>query len=266
MLNNEGKVFAISDQMAQALQLFSCGKECRIITDWTPSCRTSAEAVISVHSQWSKLCAAHHLQRSAAKIFMILFCGCLYDELLCQCHKIIEPNVQASELCSEDSEHVYYRIGGSTMSNMLHSKYTTIKSSPLNQEDRVSQEITVLQQISIHKKEDKDHIPGYLKYRDEGYMYFPCVEQLPFLKAVDVAIKEEINNKTFSQQGSEVLTTIAGKIQGDPNLLSSFVTTVVTKASNFDDIPFTTLEALFKELVKKLCHIRIQEYLDSFKH
>ena len=81
--------------MAQALQLFSCGKECRIITDWPPSCRTSAEAVVSVHSQWSKLCAAHHLQRSDAKIFMILFCGCLYDELLCQCHKIIEPNVQA---------------------------------------------------------------------------------------------------------------------------------------------------------------------------
>ena len=93
-------------------------------------------------------------------------------------------------------------------------------------------------------------------------MYFPCVELLPFLKAVDVATKEEINSTTFSQQGSDVLTTIVEKIQGDPNLLSSFVTTVVTKASNFDDLPFTTLEALFKEL----CHIRIQEYLDSFKH
>ena len=80
-------------------------------------------------------------------------------------------------------------------------------------------------------------------------MYFPCVELLPFLKAVDVATKEEINSTTFSQQGSDVLTTIVEKI-----------------SSNFDDLPFTTLEALFKELVKKLCHIRIQEYLDSFKH
>ena len=80
-------------------------------------------------------------------------------------------------------------------------------------------------------------------------MYFPCVELLPFLKAVNVATKEEINNTTFSQQGSDVLTTIAEKIQGDPNLLSSFVTTVVTKASNFDNLPFTTLEVLFKELV-----------------
>ena len=174
--------------------------------------------------------------------------------------------MQASEFCSEDSEDVYYHFGGSTMRNMLHSRYTKIKSHPLNQKDRVSQEITVLKQISVHKKEDKDRVPDYLKFCDEGYMYFHCVELLPFLKVVDVATKEEINNTTFSQQGSDMFTTIVEKIQGNPNLLSSFVTTVVTKASNFDNLLFTTLEALFKELVKKLCHIRIQEYLDSFKH
>ena len=183
---------------------------------------------------------------------MILFCGGLYDELLCQCHRTIEPDIQASELCTEDSEEVYYHFGGSTMCNMLHSRYNKIKSCSLNQKDRVSQEITILQQISVHKKEDKEHIPDYLKYHDEGYMYFPCVELLPFLKAVDVATKQEINNRTFSQQGSDVLTTIAEKIQGDPNLLSLLVTTVVTKISNFDDLPFTTLDVLFKELVKTM--------------
>ena len=103
----------------------------------------SAEAVVSVHSQWNKLCVANCLQISDAKIFMILFCGCLYDELLHQCHRIIEPDIQASELCSEDSEDVYYRFGGSTLRNMLHNRYTKIKSCPLNQKDRVSEEITV---------------------------------------------------------------------------------------------------------------------------
>ena len=61
------------------------------------SAEPSAEAVVSVRSQWSKLCAANHLQRSDAKIFMILFCGCPYDELLRQYHKIIEPDVHASK-------------------------------------------------------------------------------------------------------------------------------------------------------------------------
>ena len=124
-----------------------------------------------------------------------------------QCHRIIEPDIQASELCSEDSEDVYYRFGGWTMRSMLHNRYTKIKSCPLNQKDIVSQEITVLQQLSVHKKEDKDHVPDYLKYHDEGHMYFPCVELLPFLKAVDIATKKEINNTTFSQQGSDMLTT-----------------------------------------------------------
>ena len=67
---------------------------------------------------------------------MMLFCGCLYDELLCQCHRIIKPDVQASELCSEDSEDVYYRFGGLSVRNMLHSRYTKIKSCPLNQKDK----------------------------------------------------------------------------------------------------------------------------------
>ena len=226
----------------------------------------SAEAVVSVRSQWNKLCVANCLQRSDAKIFMILFCGCLYDELLRQCHRIIEPDIQASELCSEDSEDVYYRFGESTLRNMLHDRYTKIKSCPLNQKDRVSEEITVLQQLSVHRKEDKDHVPDYLKYRDEGHMCFPCVELLPFLKATDIATKKETNNTTFSQQGSDMLTTIVEKLYGDPNLQSLFVTTVVNKVFKFDDLPFATLDILFKELVKKLCHIRIQEYLDAFKH
>ena len=63
-----------------------------------------------------------------------------------------------------------------------------------------------------------------------------------------------------------MLTTIVEKLYGDPNLQSLFVTTVVNKVFKFDDVPFATLDILFKELVKKLCHIRIQEYLDAFKH
>ena len=110
------------------------------------------------------------------------------------------------------------------------------------------------------------HVPDYLKYRDEGHMYFPCVELLPFLKAVDMATKKEINNTTFSQQGSDMLTAIVEKVHGDPNLQSLFVTTVITKVSHFDSLPFTTLDVLFKELEQKLSHIRIQEYLDAFKH
>ena len=163
----------------------------------------------------------------------------LFDELLRQCHRIIEPDIETSELCLEDTEDVYYHFGGSIICSMLHRRYTKIKSCPLNQKDRVLQEITVLQQLTVHQKEDKHHVPDYLQYRDEGYMYFPCVELLLFLKAVDIATKKGINNTSFSQQGSDMLTSIVEKVNGNPNLQSLFLSTVVTKVPNFDDLPFT---------------------------
>ena len=54
------------------------------------------------------------------------------------------------------------------------------KSTNVNR-DQISLEISILQRISIHEEKDKSHIPDYLKYRGEGFMYFPCKELLPFL-------------------------------------------------------------------------------------
>ena len=102
---------------------------------------------------------------------MILFCDCLYEELLWQCHRIIEPNVQAPD-SSTDSKDVYFRFRCAVMCSMLPKRYTKIKSCSLSQKDKVSQEITILQQLSVHRKENKDHVPEYLKYRDEDHMYF----------------------------------------------------------------------------------------------
>jgi len=62
--------------------------------------------------------------------------------------------------------------------------------------------VALLQCISIRKREKKDHIHDYLKYQDGQYsggMYFPYVELLPFLEAVDVATKDKVNNSKFNQ-------------------------------------------------------------------
>jgi len=54
----------------------------------------------------------------------------------------------------------------------------------------------------------KEHISDSLKYRDEGFMYFPCLELLPFLKAVDLQVKQIVNQDNFAKQGSAVLCMI----------------------------------------------------------
>ena len=44
----------------------------------------------------------------------------------------------------------------------------------------------ISQQITTLNSYTKEHIPEYLRYRDNGYMYFPCKEMLPFLISVDL--------------------------------------------------------------------------------
>ena len=94
------------------------------------------------------------------------------------------------------------------MCSTLHNRYTKIKNCASSQKDKVLQEITILQQFSVHRKEDKDHVPEYLKYRDEDHIYFPCTELLPILKAVDTATGKKVNDTTLRQEGSDVLTAV----------------------------------------------------------
>ena len=56
-----------------------------------------AESLVDVRSKWNKVCAVNCLQRSNAKKFLILYCDCvyIYEELLWQCHRIIEQKTKS---------------------------------------------------------------------------------------------------------------------------------------------------------------------------
>jgi len=154
----------------------------------------------------AKVCSTYSLKKPDAKKFMISFViVCI--KLLRQCHRIIEPFVQTPD-SGANSEDVYFCFGGAAMCSTLHNRYTKIKNCASSQKDKVLQEITILQQFSVHRKEDKDHVPEYLKYRDEDHIYFPCTELLPFLKAVDTATSKKLNDTTLRQEGSDVLTAV----------------------------------------------------------
>jgi len=84
--------------------------------------------VVSIRSKWHCIVKQYFLTKNDAKIFLILFCGCVYDELLRACHSAIEVNQTTTQFCSEDSDDVYYRFGGAAISSMLHSRYKQIKS------------------------------------------------------------------------------------------------------------------------------------------
>jgi len=51
---------------------------------------------------------------------------------------------------------------------------------------------------------DKSQIPDYLKFRDQGYMYFHRPSFLPLLREVDISVKGIVNIDGL-QQGDELI-------------------------------------------------------------
>ena len=52
---------------------------------------------------------------------------------------------------------------------------------------------------------DKSDIPGYLKYQDCGYMYFPHKVFIPFLEQVDTSLKKVVNPTSFNEHGCNLI-------------------------------------------------------------
>ena len=92
---------------------------------------------------------------------------------------------------------------------MLHLRYDRNRE---NKNESVSQQITILQRLNSYTKE---HIPEYLQYRDNGYMYFPCEEMLPFLISADLKTKELTNDQSFQQHGSNLIHVASDNIEKD---------------------------------------------------
>ena len=100
--------------------------------------------------------------------------------------RLIEPK---NVIVVTDDDDVYFWFGGATLCNMLRALYKQIKDCSEDQRDILSQKITILQAVNI---KDKSCIPGYLKYRDRGYMYFPDPIFLPYLRKVDTVLKQVV--------------------------------------------------------------------------
>ena len=187
--------------------------------------------VVTVRAEWNKVCKSCSVGSDTAKTFLISFFSSVYNELLRQCQVAINPPtpIPATSTMNEDSDDVYYRFGGGAIADMLKLRYEKMKSPNCNDKDQILLEITILQGLSVHRKNEKAHIPAYLKYRDEGYMYFPCSEVLPFLKAVDMKTKEHANISSFSEFGADLVKIIGDSMENNSELLSIFNTTMLAK-------------------------------------
>jgi hypothetical protein len=114
-----------------------------------------------------------------------------------------DQNIDASTSASYvDGDDVYYRFGGSTLASMLKLRYKNIRKCHTERAEIISLEISILQAINT---KEKSSMPDYLKYRDNGFMYSPHHNFIPFFKAVDDIVKEVVTIKGFEEHGDQLV-------------------------------------------------------------
>ena len=84
----------------------------------------------------------------------------------------------------------------------------------------------IITEIKCSRERQETIYPAYLQYRDEGYIYFPCPELLPFLKAIDSQVNKIVNHKKFTECGLNLLSNLVEKVEGDDALPSLFMDAV----------------------------------------
>jgi len=130
----------------------------------------------------------------------VIFLMKAHNKLLKHSHAVLRSLVPSDSPCAThaeaDSVDVYYRFGGATLASMEKDHYKAMKLEQTKDKGKLSQEIHILQALNT---KDKEKVPVYLKYRDLGFMYFPCQELIPFLQDVDVAVKAVCNETGFKK-------------------------------------------------------------------
>ena len=152
---------------------------------------------------WLEFSRANRIPVPESNPIVITVSAVIYNFLLEHvAHFPTDTGTSSSSVVLADSEDVHYRFGGAAICDMLHLRYKQIKSCKDEQRDVLSREISVLQAMNT---KDKTKMPGYLQYRDRGYMYFldPCF--LPSIGKIDTLVKGIVNSDGLKHEGDDLI-------------------------------------------------------------
>ena len=163
----------------------------------------SGHEVSALRNTWLGFAKANGVPVPRCNKVMMTISSTVYHFLLDHVARFQQKFLQPETIRIEaDDDGVYYRFGGATLCSMLHGLYKDIKHCSDNCKDSLSQKITILQAMNV---KDKSCIPGYLQYRDRGFMYFPDPVFILYLREVDSILKEVVNLKGLNEHGDELI-------------------------------------------------------------
>ena len=172
--------------------------------------------------RWIGYCDGSCADKHTRDAVMISVCSAVYNYLLKRVSQVqqsllMEPT--SSGILKGDVDSVYYRFCGAALASMLHARYNKRQSCKNDQRETINQEIEVLRCIQCT---DKDHIPGELKYRDRGHMYFPSKDFLTVLRGIDSCVMENANESTLRKYGPDMIDVAVKQVEATQKFQCQF--------------------------------------------
>ena len=165
-------------------------------------------SLAAVRSIWLEFCKDHETPVPSSNPIMMTISSRAYfylqDQVAMYQRELSMANDKSTEeaVSNGDSDDVYYCFGGAAICTMLKHRYKEIRRCSSDTKNALSIEICILQAMKI---KDKSCIPGYLQYRDKGYMYFPQSSLIPFFRNFDGVLKEVVNEDGFHKHGADLI-------------------------------------------------------------
>ena len=167
----------------------------------------------------------------------------------------------SSQQPASEPDEVYYKFGGAAIAEMLKKRYRSIHSCPQVKRGIIVTEISVLKAMQCS---NKNNIPPSLQYRDNGFMYFPDEDLIPFIKAVDDKVKRFANNKGVQEHAGNIVQVTTDNVKADMSLKRKFEEFLRKKFDSLDEMS-NAMDSVYAEFLRKLCNTRLGEFLDSYK-
>ena len=210
-----------------------------------------------LQQRWIGYYEGKSVEKDVRDAIIVSVCSAVYNYFLKRVTKV--------QHVSQDIESIYYRFCGAALANMLHTRYDKRRSCKQEQKEGVEHEILVLKCIQCT---DKSHIPEELKYRDWGFMYFPSIEFLSFLRGLDSCVMESAHESTFKKYGPEMTEVAVKQLEATQELQQQFKSLITScllqKDASIDVSKFDcAIKLIYKELNRKLCHTRLGEFISA---
>ena len=222
----------------------------------------SADCCLCAHVQvWLSLTSS--FAKDVANPVIVSICSAVYKDMLRMVRSLsVEDDNSPTCTASEEGEDVYLRFGGGNLASMYKTRYKAMKSKCSSaKKEQISSELQVLDWIRMR---DKSSLPHTLKQRDEGGMYFPDKEFLPFLKELDMRVQENTNEDMFKRYGPELASVTTNLLVCNLELRTLF-NEGIHRISKDADVQTKAVDTVYKEFARKLCNTRINEFLDTQK-